>query len=197
MSFIDEAMRSLTGAWRLFLGNPDGMRLFDTSFGGFWRSFLAILFVMPVYLPYVLTERQLLIDASGLDEALYPMDSFLVVRTMALVIDWIAFPILFAIVAKPLGLERRFVSFIVAHNWAGVIGAIPMAVPAILLGTGVLNEGVAAILVLIALAVVLRYYYMVVRIALLVPVGTAIGLVAADFLLSLVIGEFFGRMFSI
>lgn len=197
MSFIDEAMRSLTGAWRLFLGKSDGMRLFDTSFGGFWRSFLAILFVMPVYLPYVLTERQLLIEASGLDEALYPMESFLVVRTIALVIDWIAFPILFAIVCKPLGLERRFVPFIIAHNWAGVIGAIPMAVPAILLGAGMMNEAVAAILVLIALAIVLRYYYIVARVALLVPVGTAVGLVAADFLLSLVIGEFFGRIFGV
>lgn len=197
MSFINESMRGLKGAWRLFLGNPDGMRWFDTSFGGFWRSFLAILFVMPIYIPYVLAERRLLIETSGLHEALYPMESFLVVRTIALVIDWIAFPILFAIVAKPLGLESRFVPFIIAHNWAGVIAAMPLVIPAILLGAGMLDQGIAAILVVITLAIVLRYFYMVVRIVLKVPVGTAVGLVMADFLLSLVIGEFFGRIFGI
>ena len=52
----DEIARSLTGAWELFLDRPDAMRRFDISMTGFWRSFRAIVLVLPAYLVTSLAE---------------------------------------------------------------------------------------------------------------------------------------------
>ena len=45
----DEIVQSLTGAWMLFLDRRNAMRYFDVSVDGFWRSFAAIIFVVPAY----------------------------------------------------------------------------------------------------------------------------------------------------
>ena len=60
-----EIERSLTGAWRLFLGKPDAMRFFDASVEGFWRSFGAIVLVAPLYALTALADRHdMLTDAN-------------------------------------------------------------------------------------------------------------------------------------
>ena len=53
----DEIARSLTGAWHLFLDRPDAMRYFDLSIEGFWRSFRAIVLLLPAYILSTLAER--------------------------------------------------------------------------------------------------------------------------------------------
>ena len=64
-----EIARSLTGAWRLFLGRPDAMRFFDTSVDGFWRSFRAIILVAPLYALTALADRHdILTDANPTDD---------------------------------------------------------------------------------------------------------------------------------
>ena len=55
----EEIVRSLTGAWELFLDRPGAMRHFDVSVDGFWRSFAAVLLVVPSYAFAVLADRQM------------------------------------------------------------------------------------------------------------------------------------------
>ena len=64
-----EIERSLTGAWRLFLGKPDAMRQFDSSVDGFWRSFRAIVLIAPLYALTALADRHdMLTDAIPTDD---------------------------------------------------------------------------------------------------------------------------------
>src|ERR1019366_142368 len=57
-----ETLRSLTGAWRLFLNQPDALRSFDTGVDGFWRSFQAIILVAPSYAVEALADRATFAD---------------------------------------------------------------------------------------------------------------------------------------
>ena len=39
---------NLAGAWQVMLGRPEGLNRLDTSLEGFWRSFAAIVLVVPI-----------------------------------------------------------------------------------------------------------------------------------------------------
>ena len=183
-----EIARSLSGAWRLFLNRADAMRLFDVSIGGFWRSFAAIILVVPLSVPVAMAERaaRLAQPASGLPLS---EQSFWSAWLVALTVDWVLFPALLALGAGFLGVGRTYTAFVVARNWGGVIETVPQAVWAALVVAGVLSTEIAQDLYLALLIIVLRYHYLIVRQALQAPVGLAIALVIADFLLSMLIGR--------
>ena len=44
-----ETLRALYGAYRLARLDAGGMAYFDSSIGGFWRSFFAAVLVVPFY----------------------------------------------------------------------------------------------------------------------------------------------------
>jgi hypothetical protein len=192
----DEARRALTGAWWLFLRRPDGMRFFDLTVEGFWRSFGAIWLVLPAYAVIALADRHLrLADpnvAAGFSDAAYAAAT-----VIELAIDWVALPVLLGILARPLGIADRYVPFIVARNWATVIALLPYAVAALLVGFGPDIAQLGSILSLAALFLVLRYAYVVARIALGAGIAFAVGLVAVDFLLSLTIQLVVERAFGV
>ena len=48
MSSLANIVRdNLTGAWHLMLGRPEGLNRLDTSLEGFWRSFAAVILLVP------------------------------------------------------------------------------------------------------------------------------------------------------
>ena len=109
------------------------------------------------------------------------------VELAILLVDWLAFPLLFALIARPLGLGPRYVPFIVARNWATVaIGAMMAAIHAAFL-IGLLPAQVTVYVLIAFIAVALRFSYVIARIALDVSMRTALPIVVADFLLSLTI----------
>lgn len=174
-----EISRSITGAAQLFLGRDRGLSYLDRSFDGFWRSFSVILLVLPIH---VLTLYAVSRTPGG-----SPFGAAFRESLPLLALDWVLFPAILALAAKPLDVSRDYVPYVVARNWAAPIAASITLVPFMLQGAGwVPNEG-AALLTLVALGVVLRFHYMILRIALKVTVPLAIGLMAVDFMLSLLL----------
>jgi hypothetical protein len=192
----NDARRSLVGAWRLFLNRREGLRDFDVTVEGFWRSFGAVVFVAPIFVLGVLADERRALDAAGATGAV-PEPAHLIEQTLALGIDWIALPIVLFLAAGPLGITRTYAGYIVVRNWSAVIAALPFGIVALLGLTGVIGDQLSAVLILAALVVVLRYNYIVARAALGASVGFAIGLVAFDFLLSLLIAEGVSRAFGV
>jgi hypothetical protein len=181
----DEIARSLSAAWDLFLDRPDAMRGFDLSVDGFWRSFAAVLLVVPSYAFAVLAERQMV----ALDPAA-PVQgglAFVVQNAIGLGIDWVALPLVLAFLARPLGVARHYPEFVVARNWGAVIAAVPFGVIGLLIVLGLLGGELANLLMLASLFIVLRYTYLIARRSLDVGIGFAIGIVVLDFVLSLTI----------
>jgi hypothetical protein len=188
----DEILRSLTGAWNLFLDRPDALRYFDISIDGFWRSFAAILLVLPSYAVIALSERaQILTDAipDGFDGG-----AFFVNKVISIGVDWVAFPIVFAFIAGPLGLGRTYSTFIIARNWGAVLAATPYAAVALLYLAGILSAEVTNFLWLAIMIVVIRYSYLIVRRALGAEIGVAVAIIVSDVALSLSIISLFGAL---
>ena len=181
----EEIVRSLNGAWELFLDRPGAMRYFDISVEGFWRSFGAVVLVVPSYALAVLAERTMM----ALDPAAPVQDgtAFLVQSVIGLGLDWMALPVILALLARPLGIGRHYAAFVVARNWGAVIAIVPYGAIGLLIVLGVVGVELANLLMLAALIVVLRYTYLIARRALDVSLGFAIGIVVLDFVVSLAI----------
>ncbi len=194
MTLGEEVRRSLAAAWGLFLNRPDAMRQFDLTVEGFWRSFGAVVLVAPIFVFGALADRQrVLSDAAEAMTTSVPQDIF--ERLVALGIDWIALPLVLFVAARSLRIERTYTAFIVARNWSAVIASLPFGIISLLYLGGVLSKELVALLGLAALAIVLRYSFIVARAGLGVGIGFAAGLVAFDFFLSLLIVEGIGQLF--
>ncbi len=195
MPTTEEIARSLTAAWELFLDRADAMRRFDVSVEGFWRSFAAVLLVAPFYAFAVLADAR---TVAGSDP-LMPVESgmgMLVHNAVGLLLDWIALPLILALLARPLGISRHYSEFIVARNWCAVIGAVPFGLIGLLIVIGAIDSEFGGILMFAALIVVLRYNYIIARRALDVGTGFALGIVALDFVVSLTLALTIDGLFA-
>jgi hypothetical protein len=131
-----------------------------------------------------LAEYRLILSDSVADEG-FTDGAFILDKALALGIDWVTFPLLLAAVAGPLGLGRRYAPFVVARNWSYVLASVPFGVIGLLFVLGLYGPDVANFLSLAALIAVLRYNFVIARRALAVGTLFAIGVVVADFVVSL------------
>ncbi len=182
----DEIVHSLTGAWELFLDRPNAMRYFDVSVEGFWRSFRVIVLLLPAYILSTLAE-QIVAAASMPAAADQSVLALFLDSAFGLGLDWIMLPLVLALAARPLGIQRHYAAFIVARNWASVIALAPFGAIGLLVIIGLVNAEVANFLMLASLMVVLRYNFLIARRALDVGIGFAIGIVVLDLAISLTI----------
>ncbi|MEX0853422.1 MAG: hypothetical protein WD036_09110 [Bauldia sp.] len=183
-----EIVRSLQAAWELFLDRPQAVRQFDASYGGFWRSFQAIVLIAPAYALTILDAMA----EDGLDEP-----AFMAAKWLTLALDWIALPLLLAGLAGFLDIKRGYMAYIVARNWSSVLAVLPFAAISLLSLIGLIDARLLFLPSIIALAVALRFSYQIARRALGVAVHAAIGFVALDFLVSLGVAMLVGRLFGV
>ena len=194
MLSITDIRQNLAGAWALFRADANGMNLLDTSFRGFWLSFMAIVLLVPVYALYLAGEQRFMaMTDEPLDVA---FGTYLSVRSFSFIIDWIAFPVLMILLVGLLDRRSRYVPFVVAYNWGGVIVGLIIALPTVLFAAGMMPLGLLYVLTLIAMAVALRFLYIIARVALFADRLTAVGIVVADLALSLVLAEASSRIFG-
>lgn len=186
-----EAERALTGAWRFFLNKPDALQFFDTSVDGFWRSFAAIVLVAPCYAVAALADRATVIGSLPADS--FSDGVFWPAKVVSLCLDWVAFPILIALLAGFIGIGRGYVPYIAIRNWAAVLMTVPFAAIAALQVLGI-SDDVLLLPSLIALAFSLRLTFVIARRTLGVAADVAAGLVALDWLTSITIVIIIGRV---
>jgi hypothetical protein len=183
----DEIARSTHAAVGLFRGDPRALRLLDVSYEGFWRSFQVFFLLLPFVGVLILSEKATLLHHLPLVDETFPTGLFVTSRVAGFALDWVLYPIALAVLARPLGLNRRFVPLVVALNWAALVAAVPAVVPHLLMLLGLVGEELGAVLNLVMLAVILRYQYVVTRIATAAPAAFCVGLVALDFLIGLAV----------
>lgn len=194
MLSAEEIQRSLGGAWLLFKGRDEGMRAFDTSIDGFWRSFRVILLMLPVYFIILAGQRDVILSTPEINTGGFSDGTFFTLNMIGALVDWVAYPIVIALIAGPLGLSGRYIGFIVARNWTSFIALLPYAILMSLSLVGVLSGVLLSLLMLVALGVVLRYRFVTTRAALGTPLSLTIGLVVLDFVLSLVLSLSIDRL---
>lgn len=191
MNGVNYVRDNLTGAWQVMLGRPDGLNRLDTSLEGFWRSFAAVILLAPFALLSLISQQPLLPE-SGVAEPL--TGGTIALNGFALLVDWFAFPLIFALLAPPFGLGSRYVPYIVARNWASVLIAAIVAVVHGLHLLGLLPSALMPFALIVAIAVALRFSYVIARTTLSVSVAMALPIVVLDLLISLVVWSAFDRL---
>jgi hypothetical protein len=175
--------RSTYGAWRLARLDPDGMRYFDLTVDGFWRSFMVALYVLPLYL------LSRFADFEAYSERGIGVSAFVVGALASYALAWIAFPVAMIFIAKVFELSGRYVSFVIAYNWAQMV-QICVLLPFILLSL-VLDEPPAMLFFVefVVFLMILYYQWFVTRTALGAPALLASGVVALDFAISILMRQ--------
>jgi len=191
-----EIERSLTAAWRLFLGKPEAMRLFDTSADGFWRSFRAIFLILPFYLITSLADRADLLHDSVPDDN-FSDGAFWFAKTLTLCLDWVTLPILLGLLSNFINIARGYPAYVVARNWATVLMIVPFAGIALIEYLGLMGPELLFLPSVVAFGAALRMSYLVARRALQATPDIAIALVIFDFLISLALVMSINRLFGI
>ncbi|MGO1119081.1 hypothetical protein ACTL6U_10265 [Rhodovibrionaceae bacterium A322] len=160
MAFVPssrEILYALYGSWRLIFGDAQAAGYFGADKATCWRSFFAAVLVAPGHL--------LLLFLPGRGEAIDSLDMMLL-HFLAYVITWAAFPVVMIQLAEPMGRQQQVWRFITAFNWAQVV-IIALYLPIALLSvSGLIGEGGAAFIELLAALAVLGYCWQVSRLML-------------------------------
>lgn len=183
-----ELKTALAASWALFRGDASAVNGFDISMSGFWRSFLVIVPLAPLYFINALSEKKLLLSDGQILPENFPETHFWFSQAASLGIDWVLFPLVLAFLAGPLGLSTGFVRFVVLRNWTSLLCAFPFVLAALLYLAGLIPEAGLFLASIATVPLVLHFRYRIARLAFGAPISVCIGLVALDFLLSILIG---------
>ncbi len=179
INLLNHLAAALTGAVQLARFNASGMRYFDFSTIGFWRSFLAAGIVAPFFIAL------LVIRHSDNNAAIFI--HHICLESLTFLIAWLLFPLALFYVTIFIDRRNYYVPYIVAYNWSGAIQngfSLPIA---ILSQLGVLSSSMANMLALAAMFWVISFTFFVTRAALQVKTATAVSIVLFDLTLGIFI----------
>ncbi|MBF0561324.1 MAG: hypothetical protein HQL37_04750 [Alphaproteobacteria bacterium] len=175
-----EVSRALFGVWRLARLDAGGFAWFDTSLQGVRRSFQVAYLVAPIYL----MESVLAFPEHA---TLANVVRFAILRVLAYVILWTAWPVLLFELARILGCGTHYARYLVAYNWFRMVEA-SFLIPVILLQRLPFVPGTTVETVILALTVLLIVYnWFIARVGLGLTGTAAFAMVVIDLLLSEII----------
>lgn len=169
------------GAWRLAHLDEGGLRYFDATPAGFWRSFFAAVIAAPgfaILVALTLSHREITAD---------PL-SLVLIEGLGYVISWLIFPLVMASICDIMGKPERFALYIVANNWAQII-VLTFYLPVfIFVELGPIPYEFGGTVRLVAYAIVLVYLWYIAKAALRTGGASAAAIVimgqAIDFFLA-------------
>ena len=174
----DDVARSLKGSWRLLRQESEAIAELDLSRDGFWRSFLAFALMLPATIA-ILAALRLALGLSN-QNGLFSHPELVAAVVTAQVISVLAIPALLIAIAPQLARTPRFTGFVIAWNWAGVVSASLMAVPAAVFAIGWSYPDLAVLQSLAFVAIVLRLRHGVAKAAFGAQSGLAVPVVLAS-----------------
>lgn len=159
-----EAGRSLAGLFYLILGNRDGLRLFDLSPDGFWRSFGAFFWSWPVQC-FLWTGIWRAAPETR-PETAGGLFRFFFVSTGFDVAAWVLPALLLFAVCQLFGLAAKASRLVIVNNWFGLLAAYIGFFPAALRYLTPISDTASAFISLAFYAAVIWLYYRVVHMCL-------------------------------
>ena len=188
MTDIAYMRRSIDAAFRLALRDQRAWSGFDLTAEGFFRSFAAMLIVLPLNIIFDLfvtnVATRKVIAEGGTVKGAYDL-SDAVFSTVVMCAEWLIFPVVMIFVLRFVGLAHRYSALIIAHNWATVVIAL-VNIPAFALGSmGVFSPDLTYDVYFIVLGLTLYYRFYVAQTALDAGLGIAGAVTFLDFLLKI------------
>jgi hypothetical protein len=173
----NQVRAAVEGAVLLLKNDERGMEAFDLSLDGFWRSFIAVLIVLPIY--------ALIVAIQAADLGPDPDRPGLALRLSSYGLQWAAFVATAAVLAKVMRREPYFVPYVVASNWAAVV-QIGLVLATVLLAAA-LPPAMTGLLLMVLTVGLLFYDYRIARIAFAAPGFDGIAVVVIQFMMSLLV----------
>ncbi len=183
MNWLNEAYQSTIGSLRLAVRDEGGFDDFNLTEAGFWRSFSAIIILAPLYLygHDIQSAAELARTATAEEDITEPS---LVVSTVELLIQWVAWPIAMVVIAKFTGLTAAYSRYITVYNWSAILVGVVQIIPLLLYAQGAALAELGGILMMIGLAFAIYYRWYIAYTALKTTASIASALVLADLVLS-------------
>lgn len=188
-------LTALIGSLRVLGGDRRGLAAMDTSLEGFWNSFTVMLWLAPTIALSILADLRL--DAAVGSARETPAVLVILAGILNYVLGWIAFPLLLALVGRPLGLGRDYVPWMVARNWTTVPASLPYVLVVLAWLAGLLPLRLLGPLTLAAVGFSLFCGWRVARLAGDRPFGAAVAYTLVDFLLGLTIETLADRLLAL
>ena len=169
-----EVFSSLYGAYRLAWFDESGMRYFNISTEGFWRSFFAAVLVAPLYM---LSISQGFMSPEG-GFSLWAALAHLFFYALG----WIIFPLVAFFVTDLIGLGQRFAALVIAVNWC-TVPAFALLVVVISLFSLVQQPALFEVAQIVVTSGLIVYHWFVIKTALETSMAIAMAFVFFEILL--------------
>ena len=178
MISAQQTFTALYGAYRLARLDTGGMKFFDQTIDGFWRSFYAAVIVAPLFILFLAVSYDPEKIAAG------PV-RYIIIEGIAYVMAWYLFPLIMLNIVQAMDRAQQYLGYIVAYNWASVWQNFIYLPVAILAGLGVVNTGAIAFISTILIAAIVAYSWFIARTALQIAGGMAAMIVVFEWSLSI------------
>jgi len=189
-----EITKSINGAWRIARMDQNALNYFNMSIEGFWRSFLAVLIVLPLYVVFLVLNLSQLSGMELPTGSATSKELYVAIKLAAHILGWLAFPVVMIPISRLMDLSQSYVPYIIVWNWSNVL-VMAVILPAVLLFPPSAQSGQSAKLILMAAQITVLFYgYLVARAGLQCKILTAIGVVMLDLLLGLLFNLLAGRL---
>lgn len=184
----DEVNRSFRGTLDLLHSRVEGLRSFDMSERGFWRSFTAIWLTLPAYIVSLAFER-LRLGLLQPDRSL--LDNVWIDLVVALghVASFMVLPLAMIWIARRFNLTKAYVPFVIVTNWITAMGLLVLSVPAILLLLGWATPALASVFSLAFAVIIVRMQWFATKATLGLSNLPAIGIVLLGIVLNSCVGS--------
>lgn len=183
----DEVNRSFKGTLDLLNSRAEGLKSFDMSERGFWRSFTAIWLTLPAYIVSLAFER-LRLGLLKPDSSLLGNVWFDLVVALGHAACFLALPAAMIWLAPRLRVSHRYVPFVIVTNWITAIGLLVLSVPAMLVLLGWAPPPLASVFTLAFAIIILRLQWFATKETLGLSSVLAFGVVVIGVLLNAFIG---------
>lgn len=190
MPSLSEALRAIEGSVAIARRDPDASRFFDLSADAFWRSFAVVIFLVPLYFIVSAAETRMLFEMRDQITGTPPGYGDLLISNLAtLGIEWFAYPVAILFIAPLFSVGQRVSPYIIVYNWSSLAISLVMVPNFVLYLIGVFPIAMAVLVNFGLVLAVVWYRFLLAREVLGAPIGTAIGFVALDVVLSLFISS--------
>ena len=190
-----EIISSAYGAWRLARFDANGMAYFKLSVEGFWHSFFAAVLLTPAYVLLVLM-RTAGLNMDSAEPVSIAKDPSLAFEAFTYLSGWIIWPITMLFVARLFGQIQNYAAYIIVYNWGNVIQISLLLPVAMITHSGILPEGVSAVLSIVITLFIFFYLWFLTRTALRVREWAAASIVTIDVLLGMTVSGLSQQLFT-
>lgn len=190
---VNEASRGVYAAWRLLRCDRGAVSLLDDTLEGVVKSYWCAALILPFYGLFLLLEAGVPVEhlgsLSNLAAKAGLMNALIGEAVFYVLAWWVVWPLIMDRVAPWLGRDENYFRYIVAFNWSHSVRIGLLVVYMAMRYGGMIPGDMLVIVQLSLLLLLCAYHWFLLRNVLETDGGTAVGLVAAEYAMMVILNN--------